>query len=139
MTDGRFQVAQATGPDIETEALVFDGDFSVRYDLNRTTGVIARADHALEGHPISGRLLICRGVQGGVAADWALLAMAQRGVCCAGLVFKAINPVMVQGALVAGVAVAAGLDPEAFDQIRSGDRVRLEPSSHSILLLGHDT
>lgn len=129
-----FSALQGTGPMITAEALVTQVPFSARYDLDRQTGIISRADHELRGEPIAGRVLVTRGVQGGVAAGWALLALAARQRCFAGLVFGDTNPVMVQGAVAAGIPILAGIETEFFDEVRSGDSLQLDPANRKVLL-----
>lgn len=131
----RFEVRQATGPVVEAEAVVSPVPFSARYDLDRTTGEITRAGHPLRGTSVSGRILVSPGVQGGVAAGWALLAMRDLGVGPVGLVFGATNPVMVQGAVTAGLPILAGADPAFFDAVTTGATLRLEPSNRVVALV----
>ena len=130
-----FTVEQATGDDVEAEVLVSPVPFSARYDLDRETGVISRNDHPLKGRSVSRRILVAPGVQGGVAAGWAFLSMRGLGVGPSGLVFGAVNPVMVQGAVTAGIPIVAGVDPAFFDAVRSGDRVRIAPRSFRVTVL----
>lgn len=127
-----FTATEATGPLITAPALVTQVPFSARYDLDRRTGLISRADHELRGEPIAGRVLVTPAVQGGVAAGWALLALAARSRCFAGLVFGDTNPVMVQGAVAAGIPIFAGIDPNLFDVVRTGDELRLDPQNSNV-------
>ncbi|MEV8143745.1 DUF126 domain-containing protein [Specibacter sp. NPDC078709] len=131
----KFSLKRAVGKTIEGEALVSPVPFSARYDLNRNEGIISRIGHPLQGQSITGKIFISPGVQGGVAAGWALLAMEQRGVGFAGLVFGDTNPVMVQGAVTAGIPIASGVDSECWTRIKSGDRISLDPSSLELTLL----
>jgi hypothetical protein len=130
-----FSAKQATGPQITATALVTQMPFSARYDLDRQTGEISRVDHELRGESIAGQILVTRGVQGGVAAGWALLALAARSRCFAGLVFGDTNPVMVQGAVAAGIPIFAGIDPEFFTAVRFGDVLELDPSTKTVRLM----
>lgn len=127
-----FIARQATGQEVTAGALVTTVPFSARYDLDRRSGEISRADHELRGEFIGGRVLVARAVQGGVAAGWALLALAARGNGFAGMVFGDTNPVMVQGAIAAGIPVFAGVEDEFFDTVRTGDVLRLDPGRKSI-------
>lgn len=131
-----FTVDRATGDDVDAEVIVSPVPFSARYDLDRETGVISRNDHPLRGRSIAGRILVAPAVQGGVAAGWAFLSMRGLGVGPAGLVFGAVNPVMVQGAVTAGIPIVAGVDPAFFDNVGSGDRVRIAPRSFRVTVLG---
>jgi predicted aconitase with swiveling domain len=94
------------GPDVEAEALVCDDGFSARYDVNRRTGVISRESHALYGQSLVGKVCVFNTAKGGVATAWALLDMRRRGVAPAALLFRLTNPILVQGAVLAGVEEA---------------------------------
>jgi uncharacterized protein len=134
-----FGVAQATGADVEAEAVVSPVAFSARYDLDRTTGLICRNDHPLRGQSIRGKIFIAPGVQGGVAAGWAFLSMRGLGVGPRGLIFGAVNPVMVQGAVTADLPIVAGIDRDFFETVRTGDLVRISPQSHTVTIVHRRT
>jgi predicted aconitase with swiveling domain len=127
MSQRVFRVPQAFGPVVVAPVLVNPRPFSARYDLDRVSGLISRTDHPLRGQPVAGRILLSPLVQGGVAAALALLTMANSGVGFAALVFGELNPVMVQGAVTAGVPIGAGIDPRAFDELVTGTLVRFDP------------
>lgn len=131
-----FRVAQATGAEVEARAVVSPVAFSARYDLDRTTGRISRNDHPLQGESVRDAILVAPGVQGGVAAGWAFLSMRGLGVGPCGLVFGAVNPVMVQGAVTAGLPIVAGIDPAFFETVRTGDRLRISPQDRTVTLVG---
>lgn len=130
-----FSLTYATGPRVEAEVLVSPVPFSARYDLDRRIGVISREGHPLKGCSIAGKILIAPGVQGGVAAGWAFPAMTDLGVGFAGLVFGEVNPVMVQGAVTAGIPIGAGFGATVLEQVRTGDRVILDPSLHQLVFV----
>lgn len=98
---------------------------------------MSRAGHDLEGKSIVGQVLVCPGVQGGVAGGWVLLSLARSGFGFAGMAFRDINPVIVQAALLAEIPLLTGIDGAALDQINTGDLVRLLPSDHKLQLLSH--
>jgi hypothetical protein len=130
-----YRAARAWGPCVEGVALVVPLAFSPRYDLDRVAGTFARLDHPCYGERIADCILVCPGVQGGVAGGWAFLAMKARGVGFAGLVFGGVNPVMVQGAIAADIPVLAGIDARIFDEITSGTKLLVDPGDCSVLLL----
>jgi predicted aconitase with swiveling domain len=45
------------------------------------------------------------------------------------MLFTWANPVMVQGAVLAGIALMDQLTPDPMETIRTGDRVRVEPKA----------
>jgi predicted aconitase with swiveling domain len=117
------------GECVEGEALVSPEGFSARYDLDRATGVISRESHPLFGRSIAGKVLVCPLAKGGFATSWALLDLRSRGLAPVAMLFGWANPVMVQGAVMAGVALMDQLAPDPLDVIRTGDRVRVDPQA----------
>jgi predicted aconitase with swiveling domain len=116
------------GPDVEAEIVLSRDTFSIRYDMDRQTGVISRRGHALEGQSLAGRIVYFPAVQGGVAAGWAFLALAHAGVAPAGVLFGRTNPVMVQGLVLAGIPVMHRVAPDPFTVLTPGERVRMSPA-----------
>jgi predicted aconitase with swiveling domain len=116
------------GPDVEAEIVLSKDTFSIRYDMDRETGVISRRGHALEGQSLAGRIVYFPAVQGGVAAGWAFLALVHRRVAPAGILFGRTNPVMIQGLVLAGIPTMHRVSPDPFTVFTSGDRVRMSPA-----------
>jgi predicted aconitase with swiveling domain len=112
--------------------------FSPRYDLDRVHGTFTRVGHPLFGEPIAGKILVCPGVQGGIAGGWAFLMMQGRGVGFAGLIFGKVNPVMVQGAAAAGIPIVAGIDDAIFTALESHQLIRLDPKARQVTILYRD-
>lgn len=117
------------GEPVEGEALVSPDGFSARYDLDRVTGRISRESHALFGQSIAGKVLICPLAKGGFATSWALFDLRSRGLAPVAMLFTWANPVMVQGAVLAGIALMDQLTPDPMETVRTGDRVRVEPKA----------
>ena len=130
-----LNVHRAWGPRIEAPALVMREGFSPRYDLDRLTGVISRIGHSVQGESIKGRILVIPTTKGGVAGGWAFFDLLHKGIAPAGLVFGKLNPVMVQGAVLAGMPVTEGWEPNALDYVSSGDLIRVDPVNRTITVL----
>lgn len=130
-----LKVLRAWGPVVEAPALVMREGFSPRYDLDRLTGVISRIGHSVEGESIKGRVLVIPTTKGGVAGGWAFFDLLHKGIAPAALVFGKLNPVMVQGAVLAGLPVTEGWSPEALDVLRTGDLLRVDPAAKTITVL----
>jgi len=135
MNDLTYGVEQATGHPVEAEALVSPIAFSPRYDLDRVHGTFSRTGHPLHGQSLTRRVLVCRDVQGGVAGGWAFLAMSGTGVGPEALLFGKTNPVMVQGAVTAGLPIVAGIEPSFFDTVTSGDLLRIDPTAKRVQIV----
>lgn len=130
-----LHVQRAWGPKIEALALVMREGFSPRYDLDRLTGVISRVGHSVQGESIKGRILVIPTTKGGVAGGWAFFDLLHKGIAPAGMVFGKLNPVMVQGAVLAGMPVTEGWSANALDYISSGDLIRVDPDNRTITVL----
>ena len=128
----KLQLKRAWGPSVEAPVLVMKEGFSPRYDLDRWTGVISRIGHTAEGQSIVGKILIIPTVKGGVAAGWAFYDLLQKGIAPLGLIFGKLNPVMVQGAILANIPIADGLDKESMLLLRNGANIKFDPSTKSI-------
>lgn len=130
-----IQVTRAFGSGVRGEALVSREGFSPRYDLDRTTGVISKIGHSLEGHSVRDKIMIIPSAKGGVAAGWAFGDIAEKGFALKALVFGKLNPVMVQGAVFAGMTITEGWTPDALAVIRTGDLIEIDPAARVIRIL----
>lgn len=120
---------RGVGPVVEGEALVSRHGFSARYDVDRDRGVFSREAHDLFGQSLVGKVLVCTTAKGGIATSWMLLDMVQREKAPLAILFQRTNPVMVQGAVLAGVALMDGLEPDPVATIQTGDWVRVDPAN----------
>ncbi|WP_066709809.1 aconitase X swivel domain-containing protein [Curvibacter delicatus] len=128
-------VKRAWGQPVEARALVMREGFSPRYDLDRWTGVISRIGHSAEDENIRDTVLIIPTSKGGVAGGWAFLDLLNKGIAPKALVFGKLNPVMVQGAVLARMPVMEGWDQDLLQMVRTGDLVRLDPQAKTITIL----
>lgn len=127
MSDQVFYAKSGMGQKIVGQALVAKDGFSARYDLDRIKGVFSRPEHKLAGENYNGRILILDAAKGGVATAWMLYEMAARKIVPAALVLNAVNPIMVQGAALAGVTLLSGFDVDITRSIENGTKVAIEP------------
>lgn len=130
-----FFADRGLGDVVEGNAIVSPYTFSPRYDLDRMNGIISRVGHPCYGESFSGKILVCPGVQGGIAGGWAFLMMRGRGVGFSALVFGDVNPVMVQGAVAADIPILSGIDPAIFDHLRSGSLIRVDPANRAVSIV----
>lgn len=130
-----IRVKRAFGPVVEGEAAVSTEGFSPRYDLDRWTGIISRPGHALEGINIRDKILFTPSAKGGIAAGWAFYDLKGKGIAPRAFIFGVTNPVMVQGAVFAGITITEGWTPDPLTLIRTGDFVRVDPQRKTIQVL----
>jgi hypothetical protein len=126
---------RAFGPVVEGEAVVSDEGFSPRYDLDRWSGLITKPGHKLEGLSIAEKICFFPTAKGGIAAGWAFFDIKSKGIAPKAFVFGVTNPVMVQGAVLAGIPITEGWSPDPRTVLRTGDFVRLDPGRRVVELL----
>jgi predicted aconitase with swiveling domain len=134
MSGSIFIAAAGMGRRVEGEALAARDGFSARYDLDRSRGVFSRPDHRLAGESYVGRVLVLDAAKGGVATAWMLHEMKARGVMPAALVLNAVNPIMVQGAALAGFTMISGFDLDITQAIPNGAWVEVDPTGERPLI-----
>ena len=135
MSAREITVTRASGAVVEGEAVVSAEGFSPRYDLDRWTGEISRPGHAIEGENITDKILFFPTAKGGIAAGWAFYDLASKGIAPRAIVFGRTNPVMVQGAVFAGVTITEGWSRDPSEIIRTGDTVRVDPENRRVEVL----
>lgn len=130
-----LRVNRAYGQVVEGEAVISREGFSPRYDLDRWSGVITKPGHELEGVNVRDKVLFFPTAKGGVAAGWAFHDIRSKGIAPKALVFGVTNPVMVQGAVFAGMTITEGWSRDPATCIRSGDVVRVDPAKKTIAVI----
>jgi hypothetical protein len=134
MSSKIFYAQSGIGPDVAGKALVAKDGFSARYDLDRIKGVFSRPEHKLAGESYNGRILVLDAAKGGVASAWMLYEMAARKIVPAALVLNNVNPIMVQGAALAGMTLISGFDNDITLAIANGADIEIEPGGDRPLI-----
>ena len=127
-----LRTTPGVGPLVRGVALVSRHGFSARYDVDRDRGVFSREAHDLFGQSLVGKVLVCDTAKGGIATSWMLLDMVSRGVAPLAILFRTTNPVMVQGAVLAGLAMLHRLTPDPIESIHTGDEVEVDPTTGTV-------
>jgi predicted aconitase with swiveling domain len=130
-----FRARQGMGDTVRGIALVARDGFAARYDLDRVRGIFSRPDHKLAGQSYISRVLVLDTAKGGVASAWMLNDMTSRGVIPLALVFNSVNPILVQGAALAGLPMLAGFDVDITTAIPHGCEVEVNPSICTLTVL----
>ncbi len=130
-----IRVERAFGPVVEGEAVVSREGFSPRYDLDRWSGEITKPGHKLEGVNIRDKICFFPTAKGGIAAGWAFYDIRHKQIAPKAFVFGVTNPVMVQGAVFAGITITEGWSRDPAEVVRSGDWVRVDPQRKTIEVL----
>ncbi|HEX4332825.1 MAG TPA: DUF126 domain-containing protein [Usitatibacter sp.] len=125
----------AMGPAVRGEALVAKDGFSARYDLDRIAGIFSRPAHKLAGQSYVGKILVLDTAKGGVASAWMLAEMHSRDKVPLAIVFNTVNPILVQGAALAGITMMAGFDADVTALVPMGAQVEIDPARHTLKVL----
>jgi uncharacterized protein len=125
---GIFYAAAGMGRKVRGEALVAKDGFSARYDLDRLRGMFSRPEHKLAGESYVDRVLVLDAAKGGVATAWMLHEMTARGIVPAALVLNTVNPIMVQGAALAGFTMISGFQLDITQAVPNGALVEVDPA-----------
>lgn len=123
------------GPTVEGIAIVSTHGFNARYDLDRANGTFSRPDHDHFGASPAGKIFVFSTPKGGIATSWALLDLRERGLAPIGLVCRRANPVVAQGAVLAGLPLMDRFDQDPVVALRSGDHIRLDPTAGTLQVL----
>lgn len=130
--DLELRAPPGVGPKVAGPALVSQHGFSARYDVDRNEGVFSRPAHDLYGRRLAGSILVCATAKGGIATSWMLLDMVQREIAPLAILFRTTNPVMVQGAVLAGLPMMHRLQPDPLVSIRTGDYLEVDPAAGAV-------
>ncbi|MBI2907824.1 MAG: DUF126 domain-containing protein [Chloroflexi bacterium] len=117
------------GPPTEGEAIVSSDPVHFSTDFDQETGIGKREGHALYGHNIAGRILVAPVPKGGVASSVSLPEMVQNGVGPKAVLFGTANPVLVQAAILAGIAIMDRFEEDPVQAIQTGDYLRVDPQA----------
>jgi predicted aconitase with swiveling domain len=129
---------RAMGPKVTGEALVATDGFSARYDLDRIKGVFSRPSHALYGTSYVGRVLVLDRAKGGVASAWMFNEMVESGRAPAALLMNWSNPVLAQGAALAGLTLADAFETDITTAVKTGDLLEIDPEACTVRILGRE-
>ena len=130
-----FRARHAMGPVVRGPALVANDGFSARYDLDRIKGIFSRPAHKLVGQSYVGKILVLDTAKGGVASAWMLAEMRSRDKVPLAIVFNTVNPILVQGAALGGIAMLAGFDEDVTQLVPNGATVEIDPQAKTLRVL----
>ena len=123
------------GNQVNGEALVARDDFSARYDLDRIKGEFSRPQHVLFGKNYVGKILVVNTAKGGVASAWMLHEMCSRKMAPLAILFNEVNPILAQGAALAGLTICHRFDEiDVTTEIKTGDNLSVNPDSGTVTI-----
>ena len=113
-------------------ALVSRRPLSFLGGIDPETGTIIERDHDLKGQTVKGRILCFPHGHGSTVGSYVLYSLVKRGVGPKAIVNVTADPVVVVGAVIAGVPMVDKID---LEQIRSGYSVEVDGDSGIVKIL----
>ncbi|HIQ23887.1 MAG TPA: DUF126 domain-containing protein [Pyrodictium delaneyi] len=110
------------------ETLVVRGRLSFYGEVDPEKGIL------VDGRSIAGRILVMEGGRGSTVGPYILYALSRRRLAPSAIVVVEAEPILVAGAVMAAVPLAAGLPREVLKRLRDGCRAELESKPPKALL-----
>ena len=107
------------------EALVSSMPVSFLGGVDPKTGVVVEKGHDLEGRCIAGKVLCFPHGKGSTVGSYVLLALKKKGLAPLALVNEVADPIVVVGAVIAGIPMVVGVD---LGPLRTGDVIEVDGS-----------
>ncbi len=116
--------------------VIISKDNIMFYLINPETGEVIEHGHDLEGKNIANKILIFPEGKGSsvVQAD-GLYQLNMRGNMPKGMIIQFPETVLVSSAIIFEIPMVDKVDPEFYDVIKDGDKVRLDATSGTIEIL----
>ena len=120
---------------VEAQAIV-SKDNIMFYLVNPETGVIIEKAHDLEGESIANKVLIFPGGKGSsvVQAD-GLYQLKMRKNMPAAMIIEYPETVLVSSAIIMEVPMVEKVEPEFYEEVKNGDRIRIDADNQIIEIL----
>lgn len=120
---------------VEAQAIV-SKDNIMFYLVNPETGVIIEKAHDLEGESIANKVLIFPGGKGSsvVQAD-GLYQLKMRKNMPAAMIIEYPETVLVSSAIIMEVPMVDKVEPEFYEEVKNGDRIRIDADNQIIEIL----
>ncbi len=132
----------APGPTVLTGMVLVEGDAEgpaavsplpvgvARIDPD--TGILHEAGHPLDGCNLAGTILLCPTGKGSSSGSYVLLNLAHRKLAPAAIVTAQADAVLIAGAVLAGIPLLTGCDPQLLRSIASGARLRVSGNTGTV-------
>ncbi|MHA1617072.1 MAG: aconitase X swivel domain-containing protein [Candidatus Njordarchaeales archaeon] len=114
---------------IRGKAIVSSSKISFLGDVDIETGIIVDPFSDIRGRSIRNTVFIFRGGRGSTVGASVIYGLAKRGNAPLALVTIEVDPVVVAGAIFAGIPMISRVPEEIFDIVSSGDIVELIPEN----------
>jgi len=127
MTDHTAKARGIVKRKAEGKALICHRAFSFLGDVDMDSGEIIAHGHEHEGESIAGRVLIYPETKGSSGGCVVLMSLAKTGKQPSAIVLgKAADPNIVEGAIIAGIALVCEPESDLIGEIPNGAHVTVD-------------
>lgn len=124
---------------VEGEVLLSE-DRLLFYHADPTTGVITERGHCLEGTCIKDKILVFPGGKGSSVVQMdGLYKLDKCNTAPLAFLVQEPDTVLVSSAIIMGVPMADRIEDDFYRTVQTGDRIRLDTASQTIILLERRT
>ena len=123
-------------PGVAEGEVLISRDPVLFYQTDFATGGYTEPGHSLEGKCIAGKIIVFPGGKGSsvVQAD-GMYKLDLSGMAPKGFIVSQLDTVLVSSAIIMEVPMVDDAEPAFYDEVREGDRIRLDAASGTIELL----
>jgi predicted aconitase with swiveling domain len=114
----------------EGEALTTTQPISFYGGVDPNTGTIIEKGHELQGLSVKGKILVFPQGKGSTVGSYTLYRLKKNGAAPAGMVNRECETIIAVGAIISEIPC---IDKVDISKIKTGDRVRLENDTVTIL------
>jgi predicted aconitase with swiveling domain len=115
------------------KALVCRKAFSFLGDVDMSNGVIIARGHEHEGETIAGKVMVYPETKGSSGGCVVLMSLSKKGMQPAAIVLsKPADPNIVEGAIVAGIALVCEPEVDLIDRIPHDAVVKVDGTSGTV-------
>ncbi|WP_138160595.1 aconitase X swivel domain-containing protein [Peptoniphilus catoniae] len=130
-----FKCHKISEGSVEAE-VIFSKDDIMFYLIDPETGTVLEKAHDLEGKVIANKILAFPSGKGSsvVQAD-GLFQLMKRNNQPAGMIVEHPETVLVSSAIIFEVPMVDKVDPEFYETVKDGDKIRLDATNEEITIL----
>ena len=101
--------------------------------VDPANGIVRQPGHPWLGLSVAGKVLFFPSGKGSSSGSYWLLNLGHEGQAPAAILNAQCDAVVVAGAVLADIPLVHRLEPDPFDRIRTGDRVRVRDGDVDVL------
>lgn len=116
--------------------VIISKDEIMFYLVRPDTGVVFEKAHDLEGRSVAGKVIIFPGGKGSsVVQSDGLYQLMMKGKQPAAMIIENVETVLAAGAIIMEIPMVDKVDPEFYQTVKDGDRVRVDATNGTIEIL----